>query len=133
MLVNYGSREYYMPSGLTFRKWFNLVNREANSFIPLALDLQQKVFAIIWPKTPTHTRVRWGKINVFVMLSVQKFPRPGQQSFCLELSNYSKDGLVSKLSSGGEEMQRYILSSSQFSVSIEYRNFLFISCMCLNS
>lgn len=50
MLVNYGSREYYMPSGLTFRKRFNLVNREANSFIPLALDLQQKVFAIIWPK-----------------------------------------------------------------------------------
>ena len=91
-----------MPSGLTSRKRFYLVNKEANSLIPLALDLQQKVFSIIWPKNPTHTRVWWGKINV------QKFPRPGPQPFCLELSNYSEEVLVSKLSSGEAEMQRLI-------------------------
>ena len=60
-----------MPSGLTSRKRFNLVNKEANSLIPLALYLQQKVFSIIWPKNPTHTRVQWGRINVSVMASVQ--------------------------------------------------------------
>ena len=60
-----------MSSGLTSRKRFNLFNKEANSLIPLALYLQQKVFSIIWPKNPTHTRVQWGRINVSVMASVQ--------------------------------------------------------------
>ena len=62
-----------MPSGLTSRKRFNLVNKEANSLIPLALYLQQKVFSIIWPKNPTHTRVT-PRQNVYAcaMLSISR-------------------------------------------------------------
>jgi len=118
-----------MPSGLTSRKRFNLVNKEANALIPLALDLQQKVFPIIWPKNPTHTRVRWGKINVSGMASVQKFPRPGPQPFCLELSNYSE---MCWYQSSVQERRKckdfYFILVTIFSFEVKYR-YLFIHIM----
>lgn len=53
-----------------------------------------------------------------------KFPRPGPQPFCLKLSNYSEDVLVSKLSSGEAKVKDfYFVLVTIFSFEVKYRYF----------
>lgn len=118
-----------MPSGLTSRKRFNLVNKEANSLIPLALYLQQKVFSIIWPKNPTHTRVRWGRINVSVMASVQSSQGQGHSR---SASSWAITVKMCWCQSSVRERRKcrdlYFVLVTIFSFEVKYR-FLFIHIM----